>query len=282
MADYLDYRFLGAVRKVPKGCPVILGCPYDGTSSFRPGTRFAPPAIRQASIGLETYSHELDRDLEDHPFEDIGDLELPQGDKAQALESIRNAVSSICDEDKIPFCLGGEHTISIPIVSEMHKRHPSLKVIQLDAHLDVRQHYLGEAICHASVMHRIADIVGWNNVLQIGARSGTREEWQLAKSHGTLWSSDGDISRWIGDSPVYLTVDLDVFDPGVMGGIGTPEPGGWNYFDFLTLIRQCHSATWVGMDVVELSPHYDPTGASAILAAKVVRDLLLLIQKMSS
>jgi len=282
MADYLDYRFLSAVRRGPKGCPVILGCPYDGTSSFRPGARFAPSAIRQASVGLETYSLELDRDLEDSPFEDIGDLELPVGDKSRTLELIRHAVSSICDQDKIPFCLGGEHTISLAAISEVHKRQPSLKVIQLDAHLDLRQHYLGEEICHASVMRRIVNIVGWENVLQIGARSGTREEWQLAKNHGTLGSSDIDISKWIGDSPAYLTVDLDVFDPGVMGGIGTPEPGGWNYLDFLTLLRQCLSVAFVGMDVVELSPHYDPTGASEILAAKVVRDLLLLLQKTPS
>jgi agmatinase len=278
MSEFLDYRFLNASPQGAKGCPVLLGCPYDGTASYRPGARFAPLAIRQASIGLETYSHELDRDLEDRPFEDIGDLELPQGDKSKSLSSIGRAVASICDQSKIPFCLGGEHTISIPAVSEILKRHSSLKLVQLDAHLDLRQQYLGEEICHATVMRRIADLVGWKNIRQLGVRSGAREEWQLAKNHGTLETDYDEIVKWAGGSPMYLTVDLDVFDPGVMGGTGTPEPGGWYYFDFLLFIQKCHSLTWAAMDVVELSPHYDPSGASSILAAKVVRDLLLTLQ----
>ena len=279
MSDLLQYRFLSASSSGDRGCPVLLGCPYDGTSSFRSGARFGPLAIRQASVGLETYSPDLDMDLGEGRFEDIGDLELPMGDCGKALEMIARQVRSILDQGKLPFCLGGEHTISIPAAAGVQEHHPALKVVQLDAHLDLRQEYLGEEICHATVMRRIGDMVGMQNILQLGIRSGTREEWRLGRDHRTIKDVNEDILHWIGDSPVYLTVDLDVFDPGVMGGVGTPEPGGWTYSDFLKVILKLQSVEWVGVDVVELSPHYDPSGASAILAAKVVRDMILTLRK---
>ena len=314
MADFMESRFLGAsvVGAVPQGTrpsevsinyPVLLGCPYDGTASFRPGARFAPPAIRQASQGLETYSPDLDRDLEDIYIQDLGDLELPFADQSQVFAMIRRQVNNILELKGIPLILGGEHTISIPVVSEILSHQPSLKIIQLDAHLDLRDDYLGDKICHATVMRRLTELVGWENILQLGIRSGTREEWQLARNHHTIANSivipakagiqtepNEFISRWVGESPVYLTVDLDVFDPGVMGGVGTPEPGGWFYPDFVQFMKQLQSLTLrhcerseaispiVGIDVVELSPHYDPSGASSILAAKVVRELILLLQ----
>ena len=173
--------------------------------------------------------------------------------------------------------LGGEHTITLPIITELSSRYPSLKVIQLDAHLDLRDQYLEDTICHATVMRRISDIVGFENILQLGVRSGTREEWQLARKHNTTVLPPESFSQWIGNSPAYLTVDLDIFDPGVMGGTGIPEPGGWTYSDFANLIKQFHAINWIGMDVVELSPHYDPSGASSMLAAKVVRDLIMIL-----
>ena len=277
MADFLNSRFLGASSEGKSGCPVLLGCPYDGTASFRPGARFAPTAIRQASQGLETYSPDLDRDLEDICFQDLGDLELPFANQSQVFAMIRRQVNKILESKGIPLILGGEHTISIPVVSEILSQQPSLKIIQLDAHLDLRDDYLGDKICHATVMRRIAELVGWENILQLGIRSGTREEWQLAKNHHTLYTSAIDISQWVNGVPVYLTVDLDVFDPGVMGGVGTPEPGGWFYPDFLQFIKQLHDIHLIGIDVVELSPHYDPSGASSILAAKVLRELILLL-----
>jgi len=288
MADFMESRFLGAsVGAVPHGTrpnegsinhPVLLGCPYDGTASFRPGARFAPTAIRQASQGLETYSPELDRDLEDICFQDLGDLELPFADQFQVFIMIRRQVNTILESKGIPLILGGEHTISIPVVSEILSRHPAMKIIQLDAHLDLRDDYLGDKICHATAMRRLSELVGWENILQLGMRSGTREEWQLARNYHTFYTPARDISQWVNGAPVYLTVDLDVFDPGVMGGVGTPEPGGWFYLDFIQFIKQLQSIRLIGIDVVELSPYYDPSGASSILAAKVVRELILLLQ----
>ncbi len=279
MADVADYRYLGASSQTTHRCPVLFGCPFDGTVSFRSGARFGPQAIRQASQGLETYSPDFDHDLKDIEFQDIGDLELPSEDIIHTLNIIRQQASTILDQKKIPLALGGEHTITLPIITELTSRYPSLKVIQLDAHLDLRNQYLEDTICHATVMLRISDIVGIDNILQLGVRSGTREEWQLAKKHNTTELSQNGISHWIVDSPAYLTVDLDIFDPGMMGGTGNPEPGGWTYPDFANLIKQFHAINWVGMDVVELSPHYDPTGASSMLAAKVVRDLIMILHQ---
>jgi agmatinase len=297
MSDFLQSCFLEANRSVtpggrPNGCPVLLGCPYDGTASFRPGARFAPAAIRHASQGLESYSPNLDLDLEDISFQDLGDLELPFADQAKAFSIISSHVDTILNQNNISVVLGGEHTITIPIIQALLKHFPSviaseakqssaLKIIQLDAHLDLRDDYLGDKTCHATVMRRISELVGWDNILQLGVRSGTRQEWQLATNHHTIGKLD-DIAHWVGADlsctpSVYLTVDLDVFDPGVMGGVGTPEPGGWFYSDFLQFMKQLHSIHLVGLDVVELSPHYDPSGASSILAAKVVRELILLL-----
>jgi agmatinase len=277
MSDIISYQFLGASGTARQKCPALLGCPYDGTASFRPGARFGPQAIRQASAGLETYSPDLDMDIEDGDVEDGGDLGLPFGDREAALNTVRANVATILDNGRIPFLLGGEHTVSIPAVSEVSARYDGLKVIQLDAHLDLRQQYLQETVCHATVMRRISEVVGSENVRQLGVRSGTRDEWQLAKEWGTVADQDFDIARWIGETPAYLTVDLDVFDPGVMGGTGTPEPGGWTYGDFVSFLRGIFPVHWVGVDVVELSPHYDPSGASSVLAAKVVRDLILVL-----
>lgn len=279
MSNVIDVRYLSASSQTTHRCPILFGCPFDATVSFRSGARCGPQAIRQASDGLESYSPEFDIDLDDIEFQDIGDLELPPNNVNRALKIIRQQSSVIFDQGNIPLALGGEHTITLPIIHELRSRHPSLKVIQLDAHLDLRHKYLDDTICHATVMHRVSETVGIENILQLGVRSGTREEWRLAKKHNTIDIPKNGISQWIGDNPAYLTVDLDVFDPGVMGGTGTPEPGGWNYHDFTELIRQFHNCNWVGMDVVELAPEHDPTGASSMLAAKVVRDLIMLLHK---
>jgi agmatinase len=276
-----DIRYLSASSRTTHRCPILFGCPFDATVSFRSGARFGPQAIRQVSDGLESYSPDFDIDLDDIEFQDIGDLELPLDDVDRALEKIRQQTSVILDQGNIPLALGGEHTITLPIIQELHSRHPSLKVIQLDAHLDLRHRYLDDTICHATVMRRVVESVGIENILQRGVRSGTREEWQLAKKHNTIDIPQNGIPQWIDSSPAYLTVDLDVFDPGVMGGTGTPEPGGWNYRDFAELIKQFQGCNWVGMDVVELAPEHDPTGASSILAAKVVRDLIMLLHQTS-
>jgi agmatinase len=266
--------FLAADSLYDESLAVIIGCPLDITSSFRPGTRFAPQAIRDCSWGLETYSPRLNRDLEDLQVCDVGDIELPQGNLEGALGMIRGYMATVMGDQKFPILLGGEHLITYPAVEELARHYPHLAVIQLDAHADLRQEYLGEPLSHATLMRRIADILGGENICQLGIRSGTREEMCSARAMGSL-SEVGAALRRAAGRPVYLTVDLDILDPGVAPGVGTPEPGGLTFDECISLISQLSSFHVVGFDVVELSPPYDPTQQSAMAAAKLIRELIL-------
>jgi agmatinase len=266
--------FLAADSAYEKSFAVIIGCPLDSTSSFRPGTRFAPQSIRDVSWGLETYSPRLDRDLEDLPVCDLGDIVLPQGNLNDALGMIQGYVATVLEDHKLPILLGGEHLISLPAVKEVFKHHHKVAVIQLDAHADFRQEYLGEPLSHATVMRRIADILGGENIFQLGVRSGTREEIDAARATGSLIQVEEVLLRTAG-RPVYLTIDLDILDPAVAPGVGVPEPGGLTFDECLSLVSRLSSLNVVGFDVVELSPPYDPTQQSAMAAAKLIRELIL-------
>ncbi|RMG91749.1 MAG: agmatinase [Zetaproteobacteria bacterium] len=257
----------------------VLGAPFDGTVSFRPGARFGPDAIRAASDGLETWSPVLDADLEDVRYADAGDLDLPMGDVQAALTIIREAARCAVHEDAIPFLLGGEHLVSLPAIEAVHERHPDLVVVQLDAHADQRDDYLGLRLSHACVMRRVAEVIGFDRMRQIGIRSGTREEYALMRDHGTLTTFReqdlGALRAWVGQRPLYLSVDLDVFDPSCFPGTGTPEPGGIDWWTFQRFLQSMAGCRIVGLDVVELAPQLDASGCSSVLAAKCVREMLL-------
>jgi len=257
----------------------IIGAPFDGTVSFRPGARSGPAAIREASGGVETYSPLLDADLESVHYADAGDLELPMGNVEGVLTVIKEAVEDALSEGAIPFVLGGEHLVSLPAIEAVYAKHPDLVVIQLDAHADQREDYLGVKLSHACVMRRVSEFLGQESIRQIGIRSGTREEYRLMQQHQTLTTFRADdllqLRQWVGDSPLYLTVDLDVFDPSCFPGTGTPEPGGidwWTFQRFLAAIQDCNI---VGLDAVELAPKLDASDCSSVLAAKCVREMLL-------
>jgi agmatinase len=272
--QFTSRTFLAADSPYDESPAVIIGCPLDSTATFRPGTRFGPQAIRDASWGLETYSPALDRDLEDLKICDVGDLMLPHGNMDGALEAIQGYVATIMGDGKFPILLGGEHLISLPVVKEVVKHHPSLVVIQLDAHTDLLQEYEGDHLSHATVMRRIVNLLGDENICQLGIRSGTKEEIRSAKAMGSF-SDIGETLRRTAGRPVYLTVDLDILDPGVAPGVGTPEPGGLTFGEVISLISQMHALHVVGFDIVELSPPYDPTQQSAMAAAKLTRELIL-------
>lgn len=272
--QFTSRTFLAADSPYAESLAVIIGCPLDITSSFRPGTRFAPQAIRDCSWGLETYSPALDRDLEDLKICDVGDISLPQGDLAGALGMIQGYLASVMGDGKFPILLGGEHLISLPAVTAAATHHPHLAVIQLDAHADFRQDYLGDTLSHATVMRRIADLLGGENICQLGVRSGTKEEIRAARSMGIIADIEETLRRAAG-RPVYLSVDLDILDPGIAPGVGVPEPGGLSFDEVVSLISQLHALHIVGVDVVELSPPYDPTQQSAMAAAKLIRELIL-------
>ena len=272
--QFTSRTFLAADSSYAESLAVIIGCPLDITSSFRPGTRFAPQAIRDVSWGLETYSPRLDGDLEDLKICDVGDISLPQGDPEGALGIIQGYLATLMGDRKFPILLGGEHLISLAVVRELARHHQNLAVIQLDAHADFRQDYLGDSLSHATVMRRIADILGGENIFQLGIRSGTREEMNCARAMGSLTEVKETLRRAAG-RPVYLTVDLDILDPGVAPGVGVPEPGGLTFDECLSLISELSSLDVQVFDVVELSPPYDPTQQSAMAAAKLIRELIL-------
>ncbi|MBC7196562.1 MAG: agmatinase [Deferribacterales bacterium] len=270
--------FIGCNKELKEAEIALIGLPYDGTSSYRPGSRFAPNAIREASYGLETYSPVFDADLEENiSVCDTGDIELPFGDVKRTLSMIYKKTKSL--SDKKVFAIGGEHLVTLPVFQALYDKFPELYVIHFDAHADLRDDYLGDTLSHATVIRRISDITGFGKIFQYGIRSGTKEEYQLIKKHNTLNRPIDDIKKIIGNAPVYLTVDLDVLDPSIFPGTGTPEPGGYTYIQLLEKIRNLHDMNIIGCDVVELSPHYDQSGVSTIVAAKIIRELFFILGK---
>ena len=271
--------YMGASRD-PNGCKVgLFGVPYDGTTSFRPGTRFGPAAVRDVSNGLETYCPQLDLDLETMAYADLGAVDIPFGAPEPVVEAVHKATSSVLDLQLKPLMLGGEHSISSGAVAAVAERHPDLALVQLDAHADLRHEWLGARHSHACAMRRCLEVLPSRNLLQIAIRSGTREEFSELHSSGRLVPLDqmGARLKDLRGLPLYLTVDLDWFDPAVMPGTGTPEPGGYLWQHFAELVSELEHHNLVGADVVELAPQLDPSGISSVLAAKVTRSLLLLM-----
>ena len=262
---------------------VLFGAPFDSTTSYRPGTRFGSAAIRRESYGVETYSPYQNRDLEEIAVMDSGDLELPFGDPREALSQIETRAAEILADGKRPFLIGGEHLVTLGAVRAAARQYPDLHIVHFDAHADLRDEYLGVQLSHACVLHRCWELVGDGHIHQFGIRSGIREEfaWGAAHVETQKFTFDGleALTERLAEKPVYFTLDLDVLDPSVFPGTGTPEPGGVS-FDALraaaTLV--CSKLNVVACDVNELSPHYDLSGISTAAACKIVREMLLALQ----
>ena len=273
--------FIACESSYEEAQTVLFGAPYDSTTSYRPGTRFASRAIRSESFGLETYSPYQDKDLEEIQVFDSGDLELSFGRVDLALADIKARTQTILADNKRPFMIGGEHLVTLPAVEATFEKYPDLQAIQFDAHTDLREAYLDAKLSHATVIRRIHDFLGDGKIHQFGIRSGERAEFQFAKEHTNLhkYNLDGlkETVAALKDTPVYLTIDLDVFDPGVFPGTGTPEAGGIFFMEFVESLKLISQLNIVALDVNELSPALDQSGASTALACKVVRELLLAI-----
>ena len=271
--------YMGA-RREPGGCRVgLFGVAYDGTTSFRPGTRFGPAAIREVSYGLETYCPQLNLDLEDLAFADLGAVEIPYGAPEPVVAAVRAATSAVLDLGLAPLMLGGEHSISSGAVAAVAERQADLVLVQLDAHADLRHDWLGSHHSHACAMRRCLEVLPSGELLQIAIRSGTRSEFEELRQQQRLVPRPRMVEalQALRGRPLYLTVDLDWFDPAVLPGTGTPEPGGFLWADFAELVAELSHHHLVGADIVELSPQLDPSGVSSVLAAKVTRSLLLLL-----
>ena len=269
--------YMGSQRD-PAGCRVgLFGVPYDGTTSFRPGTRFGPAAIREVSSGLESYCPQLDLDLEDLAFADLGALDIPFGAPEPVVMAVQRATEAVLALGLKPLMLGGEHSISSGAVAAVAAQHHDLVLVQLDAHADLRHEWLGAKHSHACAMRRCLEVLPSQQLLQIAIRSGTREEFSELRATGRLVAIEQLLQTLqpLRGKPIYLTVDLDWFDPAVLPGTGTPEPGGFMWNHFAELITELSQHNLVAADVVELAPMLDPSGVSSVLAAKVVRSLLL-------
>jgi len=260
---------------------VLLGVPFDGTASFRAGARFGPGAIRAASHSLETFSPFIDRDLEGIEYSDWGEIEVPPGSAVRTVEIVKSRVEEIYKSGAEPCILGGEHTISLGAIQAAVERYPKLCLLQLDAHTDLRDQYLGEKMSHATVMRRVLEVIPPERVYRYGLRAGTREEIVDSGLELPLGLEGGqrDVENSVGkipvDVPLYVTIDLDVFDPSLLPGVGNPEPLGITYREFIQVARILSRRRIVGCDIVELAPHFDQTGVSAVVAASVVREMII-------
>lgn len=263
---------------------VLFGAPFDSTTSYRPGTRFGSRTIRQESFGVETYSPYQDKDMTDYSFFDSGDLELCFGSSEKALEDIEERTQTILEDGKRPFMMGGEHLVTLGAVRAVAKKYPDLHIIHFDAHADLREEYLGAQLSHAAVLKRCWELVGDGRIFQFGIRSGDREEFLWGKDHvfTNKFNFNGlkETVESLKGKPVYFTLDLDVLDPSVFPGTGTPEPGGVTFNELRDAVELvCSSLNIVGCDVNELSPPYDPSGISAAAACKIVREMLLALEQ---
>ncbi len=278
-------------RSIYEGCTagfeeariVLVGAGYDGTSSYRPGSRFAPIALRSETVlAQENYSPYLNKDLTEHQIHDLGDIDLPFGDKNEVLRRIELTSREIVAAGKIPFFLGGEHLITLPAVRPLIEQYPDLYLIQLDAHLDLMDTLFGDKLSHGTVMRRIFELLPEpGRIYQFGIRSGSKEEYRFAQENTRLFpfnlKNASAALQELKDRPIYLTVDLDVFDPALLPGTGTPEAGGIFFPEFIEFLQEIQGFRIVGADMVELSPQIDPTNNSTIIASKILRELLLTV-----
>ena len=277
--------FIGCESSFKEASIVLYGAPFDSTTSFRPGARFGPSAMRHESFGLETYSPYQDKDLIDISVFDSGDLELCFGSSEMALSDIQKRAEEILKAGKFPLLLGGEHLVTLGAVRAAAAKYPDLHIIHFDAHADLRDDYLGAKLSHACVLRRCHEIVGDGHIHQFCIRSGEREEFQFASRHTDFhpFTFEGleETVRELKEKQVsvYFTIDLDCMDPSVFPGTGTPEAGGVSFLELLKAIRTVSQANLVGADVNELAPMLDASGVSTATACKVLRELLLAIAK---
>ena len=271
---FLDKNWMGQNSDYESSKIVMLGLPFDGTVSYRPGSRFAPEQIRLASWGLEEYSPYFDKHLEDCNFHDAGDLEFPLGNTVKSLDVIEKNVREIYNDGKKVFGIGVEHLVTLPEIKAVSEFYKDLAVIHFDAHTDLREEYLGEALSHSAVIRHVGNIIGFENIKQIGIRSGMKEEFDLMKKYNTQIFDYSELDC-LKDKPIFVTVDLDVLDTSIMPGTGTPECGGLKFNDLIGWFKYLSHFNIVGADVVELAPDYDASGASTAVATKVIRELLM-------
>jgi agmatinase len=281
--EFIGRNFNGCEAGFDECRAVIFGAPFDGTCSFRPGSRFAPQVMRVESVGMETYSPYQDLDLlEDCRVHDAGDLNLPFGGPGAALNIIYETAARFFRAGKKPLMIGGEHLVTLPMARAAIEKYPDIRFVHFDAHTDLRDEFYGQKLSHASVIRRVWDAVGDGRIFQFGIRSGAKEEFKWAAEGRTALNKYGFTGleaalEEIGTRPVYLTLDVDVLDPSAMPGTGTPEAGGVTFRELISAVLAVGKLNLAAADIVELAPHIDPTGASAAAACKLAREAAILL-----
>ncbi len=273
---FLSKNFIGSTEIYENSKIVLMGLPYDCTCTNRAGTRFGPQAIRLESVGIETYSVFFDKDIEDIAFYDVGDLEYPFGNAKKALDITKKNVLQIYNDNKKLLGVGGEHLITLASVEAVLEKFDNVALIQFDAHTDLRDEYLGEELTHSGVVKKIADLIGFQNIAQIGLRSGEKAEFDLVREHKTLKTKKEELDKFKNKN-IFLTIDLDVLDPSLMSGVGTPEAGGLTYLELMDWLLYLKNFNIIGADIMELAPDIDTTKTSTATAAKLVREVLCLL-----
>jgi len=276
-------RIMDALSEYDPARYVIFGVPFDRTSSFRSGSRWAPDAMRQASANFESYNAFFDVDLVDLPVHDTGNLETCAS-VDDTLRDLFHAVEPIVRDGKIPVMLGGEHSLTLPCVKACAEHTGNdFGVVVLDAHFDLREEYGGLKYSHACVSRHIIDEVT-DNYVSIGIRSGPQEEWEFAKEHDIRYYTPDDVAEvgiknvlaevieYLDCSHIYLSLDMDALDPAFAPALGTPEPFGLSAVDVREAIRTLAPMS-IGFDVVEIAPEYDG-GQTAMLGAKLMREFI--------
>lgn len=267
-------RFLGATQNRAESDIIILGFPFDGTSSYRAGSRFAPQSIREASYSIETYSPHQEYSIDKFCFFDAGDIELPVGDTSATLRKIYDTIKE--NRDKFILSIGGEHLITYPILNALKEENEEIVLLDFDAHTDLRDEYLGVRLSHSTVVRRILELKNIH-LITLGIRAGTEDEFVILKELDGIYSLSDvrKINEIISNSKTYITIDMDVFEPGYVPGVGNPEPGGISFLEFINFIKNISFKNVIGIDVVELNPVYDYSNISSIFAAEIIRELLI-------
>jgi agmatinase len=275
-------RFIACERSLAEASIVLYGIPFEGRVNLRKGAAGGPRDLRLASDSIETYSPVLRRDLEDLALADIGDCELPDGvPPREQLDAARAEVAAWWRPGLRPFMLGGDHTATVPVIEALAPAFPDLRILQLDAHPDTREEFLGERFNYASAMARVMDVVPPDRVYQVGMRTGSREELERRRPHFYPAHEarpravvEGLLAK-LGRHPLYVTIDVDVLDPSEAPGTGSPEPGGLRVPELIEIVRLLEDCQVIGGDLVEVAHAWDPTGRTGIAASWVIREALL-------
>ena len=274
-------RFIACRASLQDARIALFGIPFEGRVNLRRGADHGPRELRLASDSIETYSPFLGRDLEDLSIADLGDCELGDGGPREQLARARDEIRRFWRPGLVPVMLGGDHTATLPVIEVLAPAIPDLRILQLDAHPDLREEFLGERYNYASAMARVMDVVAPERVFQVGMRTGAREEYQRKAPHlfpahqihpvAAVRSLLPDLQ----DHPLYVTIDVDVLDPSEAPGTGAPEPCGITAAELVEIVRLLQPCRIVGTDLTEVAHAWDPSGRTGIIASWILREAIL-------